>query len=54
MVVQLPELQAERFEDIGICLEGYSSFLKLKTKEEATMQLGEHTIYEMWFKVSRV
>ena len=46
VVTELSELQAEKFEDIDLMLEGYDSFLKFSTKEKASMQVDEHDIYK--------
>jgi len=51
VVEELSELQAVKFEDIDLILEGYSSFLKYRTKEMASMQVQDHEIYQSWFKV---
>ena len=51
VVEELSELQADKFEDVDTLLEGYSSYLKYKTKEEEEKMVGEHEIYETWFKV---
>ena len=52
VVTELSELQADKFEDIDLMLEGYDSFLKFSTKEKACMQVDEHDIYKAWFKVN--
>ena len=52
VVEELSEVQAEKFEDVDTILEGYSSYLKFKTKEEEEKMVGEHEIYEAWFKVT--
>lgn len=51
VVEELSELQADKFEDIDTLLEGYSSYVKFKTKEEEEKMVGEHEVYEAWFKV---
>ena len=58
----LPEVQAQHFNP-DLMLDGYSSFLKFRTKEIATMLDGEMTgnirddvkdeeTYEAWYKVT--
>lgn len=51
VVDELSEVQADKFADIDTFLDGYSCFLKYKTKEEEEMQVGEQEIYEAWRKV---
>jgi hypothetical protein len=51
VVAELSELQAAKFEDVDLMLEGFSSFLKFRTKEKASMQVEDHEIYRSWFTV---
>ena len=51
LVASLPEMQGEKFEGFDTILEGYSSYLKYLTKKKAEMEVGDHTVYESWFKV---
>jgi hypothetical protein len=51
VVEELPELQAAKFEDVDLMLDGFSSFLKYRTKEKASMQVEDHEIFQSWFKV---
>jgi hypothetical protein len=53
LVEQLPEAQAERFNDVDSMLEGFSSYLKYKTMKTESMQLGDHEIYKDWYKVRK-
>ena len=50
VVSQLSEVQEQKF-DVDLMLEGFSSFLKYRTQEQAAMLLGDHEIYEAWYKV---
>ena len=54
IVSLLPEVQAQYF-DVDLMLEGFSSFLKYRSKEIALMLEGDHVrddvIYEAWYKV---
>ena len=51
VVEELPELQAAKFEDVDLMLDGFSSFLKYRTKEKASMQVEDHKVFQSWFKV---
>jgi hypothetical protein len=51
VVEELPELQAAKFEDVDLMLDGFSSFLKYRTKEKASMQVEDHEVFQSWFKV---
>jgi hypothetical protein len=50
VVAKLSEVQEQKF-DVDVMLKGYSCFLKYRTKEKAAMTLGDHDIYETWYKV---
>ena len=54
LVASLPEMQGEKFEGVDTILEGYSSYLKYLTKKKAEMEVGDHTVYESWFKVKHL
>ena len=63
LITFLPEVQAQYF-NVDLMLEGYSSFLKYRSKEIALMLASEHVrddarddmmddvTYEAWYKVS--
>ena len=52
LVDELLDQQSDKFEDIDMMLEGYSSYIKFKTKESTSMlHQGEHKVYALWFKV---
>ena len=50
VVEELPDTQAEKFRDIDLMLEGYSTYMKYRTKERASMDIADHVIYKNWFK----
>ena len=54
VICRLSEVQEEKF-DCDLMLEGFSCYLKYKTKEQAMGGgLGaDHEIYEAWHKVTR-
>ena len=45
IVYNLPEVQQERF-DVDLMLDGYCSYLKYRTKEQATICVNDHEVYE--------
>ena len=49
IVYNLPEVQQERF-DVDLMLDGYCSYLKYRTKEQATICVNDHEVYEAWYK----
>jgi hypothetical protein len=59
IITLLPEVQAQYF-DVDLMLEGYSCYMKYRSKEIASMLAGGHVradmrddiIYEAWYKVS--
>ena len=53
VVFELSEVQQVKFE-VNLMLEGYSSYLKFRAKEVASMMVGDHELYESWHKVGMV
>ena len=50
VLCRLSEVHEDRF-DCDLMLDGYASYLKFKTKEQATVVVGDHEVYEAWHKV---
>ena len=53
VILRLSEVQQEKF-DSNLMLEGFCSYLKYRTKEKAAGMVGDHEVYEAWYKVSMI
>ena len=50
VVSRLSEVQEDQF-DTDLMLDGYITYMKYKTKEQATVVVADHDVYEAWYKV---